>query len=732
MGDNTHNANGMDLNFSCESGHKRFRRPNNPAKLQNLIQLEQAQQYVEMYDNASLDPEQRAILRMLKDEEVMDGNENDDDDSDEDQRRRKRNGSAWGGRSGRAGSNASTRGRRGGGRGRPSGSNRTSGSSKFDDDSNYEPYPKGTSRELRSPPTSVSASSAASFSSVVTTSVIGGGSNDLLPSSLSTIFAMAQTSANPLLDAKSASEARSHSSVCSSTACFGNSSISNSKSSNMNDLNSTFPSSFNGGHHLLSHAPSTTAAISHGAASNKNAMASLDKSTAAQDELLRAGANPSCSTSEESQTRPLPSTAPPLPADLIQTLTATGALTELEQATQIPMDVEDLISRSNKNQNKNSPPGRSTTVNSGSTNAYDSNPALPKPLPIASSLPPTLPCPSTVRLALEDATPPSSPAPHQVNGSNSVGGNRSSNSAGGGRNSNSSGTMTNRTTTLAAVTTTTTTTTTTTAAGLEPASHSGIPEVNYHHIIPDFIQRNHEPYFQGTWCRKPYKPRPYLTVREFRVRASAPEVERMTLRKRLLTSRPDGASEHFRLEMETLVGPEKCAEIEKSLLDALRQKQSLKVPQDVEEVDCWGVDCYTRRNIFETVKESGAFRVPSKPAAKGALKEEDAEVEKTEVKTATGHAEYHPLPFHGSHHRSMNLSETFACRWDASTPSSNSEDKRHGSGLSSTLTSTPSTSPSRYPVADVCVRGSDSDVGGGGNVGDGGGGNAVVSDATTT
>lgn len=53
-------------------------------------------------------------------------------------------------------------------------------------------------------------------------------------------------------------------------------------------------------------------------------------------------------------------------------------------------------------------------------------------------------------------------------------------------------------------------------------------------------------------------------------------------------------------------------------VNQVRLRQPLVLGTDVEEHDCWGLDCYTRRNVYDAVLESGAFLHlrDSPPAAK--------------------------------------------------------------------------------------------------------------------
>lgn len=48
------------------------------------------------------------------------------------------------------------------------------------------------------------------------------------------------------------------------------------------------------------------------------------------------------------------------------------------------------------------------------------------------------------------------------------------------------------------------------------------------------------------------------------------------------------------------IGLRACSKaVEVSIAEAVRKREALRMGRDVAEVDTWGVDLYTRRNIFD-------------------------------------------------------------------------------------------------------------------------------------
>lgn len=60
--------------------------------------------------------------------------------------------------------------------------------------------------------------------------------------------------------------------------------------------------------------------------------------------------------------------------------------------------------------------------------------------------------------------------------------------------------------------------------------------------------------------------------------------------------------------------PSLCSkEKEAALAAAVRARRALKLGEQVVEVDCWGMDCYTRRNIFDGEGNEGEGLLMPKP-----------------------------------------------------------------------------------------------------------------------
>ncbi|MEW5298262.1 MAG: hypothetical protein WDW36_001407 [Sanguina aurantia] len=121
--------------------------------------------------------------------------------------------------------------------------------------------------------------------------------------------------------------------------------------------------------------------------------------------------------------------------------------------------------------------------------------------------------------------------------------------------------------------------------------------------LPMSIQTNTEPYIQGEWRRTPYEARPYETLTSYAIRSSDPEEVSM-LRWKLTTRRGDAAAEHFHIDHAQDLGPERLKEVEASLVEQVRCRDVLRMGVDVQEVDCWGMDCFTRKNVFDVAAAS--------------------------------------------------------------------------------------------------------------------------------
>jgi len=170
--------------------------------------------------------------------------------------------------------------------------------------------------------------------------------------------------------------------------------------------------------------------------------------------------------------------------------------------------------------------------------------------------------------------------------------------------------------------------------------------------LPEAIQANREPYLHGPWRRRPYAPRPYERLKAYKVNAkSKPLVEwKLTTEKRgqcdgSACAVAPGSLGTYSLEMEAFdtkcaclknnleCGPNcGCADAarKKKLFDndddptstrfpaacanrAVTRRETLVLNKDVQEVNAWGMDCYSRRNIVDAVLESQALGSYSKP-----------------------------------------------------------------------------------------------------------------------
>lgn len=161
--------------------------------------------------------------------------------------------------------------------------------------------------------------------------------------------------------------------------------------------------------------------------------------------------------------------------------------------------------------------------------------------------------------------------------------------------------------------------------------------------VPLCIQANREPYRNGDWRKTPFVPRPYTRLQKYDI---VEEQTRETIERKLSTKKRGGCGgEHcserdhlgtYSLESETFItqctclsrntecdetcgcsneGPQAC------LNRAVTVRQTVKIDEDVEEINSWGTDCYTRRNIQDAVLESQAFGAYEMPDYKHILRQ---------------------------------------------------------------------------------------------------------------
>jgi hypothetical protein len=154
--------------------------------------------------------------------------------------------------------------------------------------------------------------------------------------------------------------------------------------------------------------------------------------------------------------------------------------------------------------------------------------------------------------------------------------------------------------------------------------------------VPLSIQANREPYRNGDWRKTPFVPRPYTRLQKYDI---VEEETRETIERKLSTKKRGGCGgKHcteredlgtYSLEAETFITQctclsrntecdETCGCAKKGapacLNRAVTTRQTVKIDEDVEEINSWGMDCYTRRNIQDAVLESqvfGAYEMPN-------------------------------------------------------------------------------------------------------------------------
>eukprot|EP00210_Caulerpa_lentillifera_P000252 g245.t1 len=121
--------------------------------------------------------------------------------------------------------------------------------------------------------------------------------------------------------------------------------------------------------------------------------------------------------------------------------------------------------------------------------------------------------------------------------------------------------------------------------------------------LPLSIAANQEPYLNCEWCKEPISKRPYHEIRTYEF------LENETaMLSRLCTKKADGLSEDFFTSHQSL-SIDHLKQMECSLIEAVRTGTVLVKGQDVMEVDTWGMDCYSRKNIYDSILEKG-FTLP--------------------------------------------------------------------------------------------------------------------------
>jgi len=144
--------------------------------------------------------------------------------------------------------------------------------------------------------------------------------------------------------------------------------------------------------------------------------------------------------------------------------------------------------------------------------------------------------------------------------------------------------------------------------------------------LPNSIAFNKEPFRHGAWRKTPFKPRPYVRLEEYDiVEEFAREDIALKLKSEKLGSCSGGhctdrqALGHYSLQKGGFVSQcdclsrnmecnDSCSCDPSSCLNrAVSNRNAVRIGVDVDEIDSWGMDCYTRKNIHDAALESQAF-----------------------------------------------------------------------------------------------------------------------------
>ena len=144
--------------------------------------------------------------------------------------------------------------------------------------------------------------------------------------------------------------------------------------------------------------------------------------------------------------------------------------------------------------------------------------------------------------------------------------------------------------------------------------------------LPPSIKANREPYKHGEWRKLAFAPRPYVRLNAYYI---VEEASREVIERKLKTKKHGGCDGGHCTNREDLgtysleAGSFQtncsclsrntecddrcmCAETE-CLNRFVSKRQTVRLGEDVEEINSWGMDCYTRRNIQDVVLESQAY-----------------------------------------------------------------------------------------------------------------------------
>jgi len=150
--------------------------------------------------------------------------------------------------------------------------------------------------------------------------------------------------------------------------------------------------------------------------------------------------------------------------------------------------------------------------------------------------------------------------------------------------------------------------------------------------VPPSIMANREPFKHGDWRKTPYVPRPYERLDKYHI---VEEKTRPVIEHKLSTQKRGGCdgkhciqrerlgsysveAESFQSECTCLQRNTECDEgckcnSKNCLNRAVTKRETVKMGEDIDEIDSWGLDCYTRRNIYDAILESQAFGIYELP-----------------------------------------------------------------------------------------------------------------------
>lgn len=134
--------------------------------------------------------------------------------------------------------------------------------------------------------------------------------------------------------------------------------------------------------------------------------------------------------------------------------------------------------------------------------------------------------------------------------------------------------------------------------------------------LPKSIAFNREPFRHGEWRKLPFKPRPYIRLEEYDI---VEELFEEQLENKLCTTKHGGCDgshctersrlgefslekDGFLTQCSCLASNTECDSFcscgENNCLNrAVSQRKAVRLGVDVEEINSWGMDCYTRKNI---------------------------------------------------------------------------------------------------------------------------------------